>query len=65
MYLVFDVGGTYIKHAMMNRDGSIVTKGKVKTPFTLGAGLRTEGKPSVEVVSLANCNAAGGEGGAR
>ena len=40
MYLVFDVGGTYIKHAMMNRDGSIVTKGKVKTPFTLGAGLR-------------------------
>lgn len=36
MYLVFDVGGTYIKHAMMNRDGSIVTKGKVKTPFTLG-----------------------------
>lgn len=24
-----------------------------------------EGKPSVEVVSLANCNAAGGEGGAR
>lgn len=31
----------------------------------VGEDPSTEGKPSVEVVSLANCNAAGGEGGAR
>lgn len=30
-----------------------------------GAGADAEGNPSVEVVSLGNCNAAGGEGGAR
>lgn len=34
-----------------------------KSPF--GEDPSTEGNPSVEVVSLANCNAAGGEGGAR
>lgn len=31
----------------------------------VGEDPSTEGKPSVEMVSLANCNAAGGEGGAR
>ena len=31
----------------------------------VGEDPSTEGKPSVEVVSLASCNAAGGEGGAR
>lgn len=31
----------------------------------VGEDLSAEGNPSVEVVSLANCNAAGGEGGAR
>lgn len=31
----------------------------------VGEDLSVEGKPSVEVVSLANCNYAGGEGGAR
>lgn len=31
----------------------------------VGEDPSAEGKPSVEVVSLANCNAAGGEGGAR
>lgn len=31
----------------------------------VGEDLSVEGKPSVEVVSLANCNDAGGEGGAR
>lgn len=31
----------------------------------VGEDLSVEGNPSVEVVSLANCNAAGGEGGAR
>ena len=34
-----------------------------ESPF--GEDLSVEGNPSVEVVSLANCNAAGGEGGAR
>lgn len=34
-----------------------------ESPF--GEDPSTEGNPSVEVVSLANCNAAGGEGGAR
>ena len=31
----------------------------------VGEDPSAEGNPSVEVVSLANCNAAGGEGGAR
>lgn len=34
-----------------------------ESPF--GEDPSTEGNPSIEVVSLANCNAAGGEGGAR
>ena len=34
-----------------------------ESPF--GEDPSVEGNPSVEVVSLANCNAAGGEGGAR
>ena len=33
MYLVFDVGGTYIKHALMTADGEIIQKGKTKTPI--------------------------------
>ncbi|MBE5924425.1 MAG: ROK family protein [Lachnospiraceae bacterium] len=32
MYLVFDVGGTFIKYALMDGDGEIVEKNKVKTP---------------------------------
>ena len=32
MYLVFDVGGTFIKYALMTGDGEINDKGKMKTP---------------------------------
>lgn len=32
MYLVFDVGGTFIKYAWMASDGQIAEKGKVPTP---------------------------------
>ena len=32
-YLVFDVGGTYIKYACMEEDAAIVTQGKVITPL--------------------------------
>ena len=37
MYLVFDVGGTYIKHALMTADGEILAKGKTKTPARKGS----------------------------
>ena len=32
MYLVIDVGGTFIKYALMDGEGEIARKGKVKTP---------------------------------
>ena len=32
MYLVFDVGGTFIKYAYMSSDGDILKKDKIKTP---------------------------------
>ena len=32
MYLVFDVGGTFIKYAWMTKDGDILEKSKIKTP---------------------------------
>lgn len=32
MYLVYDIGGTYIKHGLMNEQGEIFKKGKVPTP---------------------------------
>lgn len=32
MYLVIDVGGTFIKHALMSSNGDILEKGKNKTP---------------------------------
>lgn len=35
MYLVFDVGGTFIKYAWMTSDGEILDKGKEKTPGSL------------------------------
>ena len=31
-YLVFDLGGTLIKHALMNEEGEILARGSVKTP---------------------------------
>lgn len=36
MYLVIDVGGTYIKYAKMTIDGDILEKGKVPTPCKHG-----------------------------
>lgn len=39
MYLVIDVGGTYIKYAKMTVDGDIVDKGKVPTPCKPDDGL--------------------------
>ncbi len=39
MYLVFDVGGTFIKYARMASDGQIVEKSKVPTPCQPGDGM--------------------------
>lgn len=36
MYLVFDVGGTFIKYAWMTSDGQINEKGKMPTPCQVG-----------------------------
>ena len=36
MYLVFDVGGTFIKYALMDQKGKIYEKYKVPTPFQDG-----------------------------
>ena len=36
MYLVFDVGGTFVKYAWMNVDGNIQEKGKYPTPTREG-----------------------------
>lgn len=33
MYLVFDIGGTFIKYAIMDRSATIHEKGKVPTPY--------------------------------
>ncbi len=38
MFLVFDVGGTFIKYALMSRDGEITEKDKVPTPVKQGQG---------------------------
>lgn len=39
MYLVYDVGGTFIKYALMNSDGEIVKKDKLPTPVKPGQGV--------------------------
>ena len=39
MYLVIDVGGTFIKHCVMNRDAEIMEKNKFPTPGRFGNGL--------------------------
>ena len=39
MYLVIDVGGTFIKHCVMDRDAEIMEKKKVPTPGRFGNGL--------------------------
>ena len=39
MYLVIDVGGTFIKHCVMDRDAEIMEKNKVPTPGRFGNGL--------------------------
>lgn len=39
MYLVFDVGATTIKYAIMNDAGDITEKGKVPTPVAEGQGI--------------------------
>lgn len=36
MYLVFDVGGTFVKYAWMSVDGDIQEKGKYPTPTKEG-----------------------------
>ncbi len=33
MYLAYDVGGTFIKHALINENGDIQQKGKAPTPY--------------------------------
>ena len=33
-YLVLDIGGTYIKYAIMDRDGNFLTQGKVPAVTT-------------------------------
>lgn len=39
MYLVYDVGGTFIKYALMEGSGEIVKKDKLPTPVKQGQGL--------------------------
>lgn len=39
MYLVFDAGGTFIKYALMSKDGKIAGKGKLPTPLAEGQGV--------------------------
>ncbi|MBQ9935388.1 MAG: ROK family protein [Lachnospiraceae bacterium] len=39
MYLVFDVGATTIKYALMTGEGDITEKGKVTTPVAKGQGV--------------------------
>lgn len=39
MYLVYDVGGTFIKYALMKGDGEIVKKDKLPTPVKPGQGV--------------------------
>lgn len=39
MYLVIDVGGTFIKYAAMTGDGDILEKGKLPTPCKTGDGI--------------------------
>lgn len=34
MYIVFDIGGTFVKHALMSRDGRIIKEDKFPTPNT-------------------------------
>ncbi len=36
MYLVFDVGGTFIKYALMDEEGTIIEKSKLPTPTKPG-----------------------------
>lgn len=39
MYLVIDIGGTFIKNCVMSRDGEIVDKGdSIPTPYSIGHG---------------------------
>lgn len=40
-YLAVDIGGTFIKYALINRSGNIVTRDKQKTPNNLDALIRT------------------------
>lgn len=39
MYLVFDVGGTFVKYGLMDADGTILKKDKVETPVKPGQGV--------------------------
>lgn len=39
MYLVFDVGGTFVKYALMQENGEIVKKDKLPTPVKQGQGI--------------------------
>lgn len=38
MYLVFDVGGTFVKYALMDAEGEIIKKDKLPTPVKPGQG---------------------------
>ena len=41
MYLVIDVGGTFIKNCIMSRDGEIVCKGEsISTPYSCSWGMK-------------------------
>ena len=48
MYLVFDVGATTIKYALMTGEGDILEKGKTSTP--VGEGKNT--KDFVETIGI-------------
>lgn len=40
MFLVFDIGGTFIKYAKITRDGEILEKDKIPTPLKPGQGVQ-------------------------
>ncbi|MGN0367932.1 MAG: ROK family protein [Wujia sp.] len=50
MYLIFDVGGTFVKHAIMDRTGTIMEKDKTPTPFRMEINPKTNEKTTPSTV---------------
>ena len=63
-YLVFDIGGTFIKYALMQENGAMLEKGKVPSPTQdmdaflaalAGIGARFRGRYGAAAVSVPGC----------